>query len=177
MACANPHSLVMASRDGVFKSALRNADILAPDGAGIVMAARLLSLPIKERVSGSDFFLALSEATEKDGGLKYFFLGSTVTTLNLIEKRLAVDYPSIKICGTYSPSYKEEFDEHDNKVMIDLINKAKPDVLWVGMTAPKQEKWIFKNRDKLSVPFIAAVGQFLIFMLAQSKGPQRFGRN
>jgi N-acetylglucosaminyldiphosphoundecaprenol N-acetyl-beta-D-mannosaminyltransferase len=165
--------LVIASRDSVFKAALQNADILIPDGAGIVMAARVLHLPIKKRVTGTDFFLALSYAAENNGGLKYFFLGSTVAALDRIEKRLAVDYPSIKICGIYSPPYKEEFDEHDNEVMIDLINKAKPDVLWVGMTAPKQEKWIFKNRDKLSVPFTAAIGAVFDFYAETIKRPSQ----
>jgi len=171
MACANPHSLVVASKDNEFKIALQHADILVPDGVGIVLAAKILRLPIKERVAGSDFFLALSDAAEKNGGLKYFFLGSTDEVLDRIKERLAVDYPSIEICGTYSPPYKEEFDNHDNEVMIELINKAKPDVLWVGMTAPKQEKWIFKNRNKLSVPFSAAIGAVFDFYAGKVRRP------
>jgi N-acetylglucosaminyldiphosphoundecaprenol N-acetyl-beta-D-mannosaminyltransferase len=171
MACVNPHSLVVASKDGSFKAALQQADILIPDGAGIVLAARILRLPIRERIAGSDFFLALSDAAERNGGLKYFFLGSTNEVLERVQKRLATDYPSIRICGTYSPPYKEEFDDVDNKTMIDLINKAKPDVLWVGMTAPKQEKWIFRNRDKLSVPFVAAIGAVFDFYAGTVKRP------
>jgi N-acetylglucosaminyldiphosphoundecaprenol N-acetyl-beta-D-mannosaminyltransferase len=171
MACANPHSLVVASTDSEFNLALQHTDILVPDGAGIVLAAKILNLPIKERVAGSDFFLALSDVAEKDGGLKYFFLGSTNEVLDRIRTRLAIDYPSIEICGTYSPPYKDEFDDHDNEVMIDLINKAKPDVLWVGMTAPKQEKWIFKNKDKLAVPFAAAIGAVFDFYAETVKRP------
>lgn len=179
LACANPHSLVVASKDIEFKTALQHADILLPDGVGIVLAAKILGLPIKERVAGSDFFLALSDVAEKSGGLKYFFLGSTGEVLDRIKERLAVDYPSIEICGTYSPPYKEEFNNHDNEVMIELINKAKPDVLWVGMTAPKQEKWIFKNREKLSVPFSAAIGAVFDFYAGRVRRPsliwQRLG--
>jgi len=179
MACANPHSLVIASKDAAFKSSLQNADILLPDGAGIVLAARILCRPIKERVAGSDFFLGLSEVAEKEGQLKYFFLGSTQAVLERIQKRLAVDYPSIRLCGVYSPPYKEEFDDEDNKVMIDLINEARPDVLWVGMTAPKQEKWIFQNRNRLNVPFTAAIGAVFDFYAGSIERPserwQRLG--
>jgi N-acetylglucosaminyldiphosphoundecaprenol N-acetyl-beta-D-mannosaminyltransferase len=171
MACANPHSLVVASTDSAFKVALQSADILVPDGAGIVLAAKILNLPIKERVAGSEFFLTLSDMAEKNGGLKYFFLGSREDVLQRIRERLNAEYPSIEVCGTYSPPYKEEFDDDDNKTMIDLINKAKPDVLWVGMTAPKQEKWIFKNRDKLTVPFTAAIGAVFDFYAGTVKRP------
>jgi N-acetylglucosaminyldiphosphoundecaprenol N-acetyl-beta-D-mannosaminyltransferase len=171
LACANPHSLFIASRDDRFARALRNADILLPDGAGIVLAAKVLNLPIKERVAGSDFFLALSDAAEKNGGLRYFFLGSREDVLKRIRERMSVEYPSIEICGTYSPPYKEEFDDDDNELMTTLINKATPDVLWVGMTAPKQEKWIFKNRDKLSVPFMAAIGAVFDFYAGTVKRP------
>ncbi len=174
MACANPHSLVVAGSDDVFKAALKEADILLPDGAGIVIAAKMLNLPIKERVTGTDFFLALSDAAEKHGRFRYFFLGSREDVLKRICERLSIEYPSIEICGTYSPPYKDEFDDHDNEIMTDLINKAKPDVLWVGMTAPKQEKWIFKNRDKLSVPFAAAIGAVFDFYAGTIKRPSSF---
>jgi N-acetylglucosaminyldiphosphoundecaprenol N-acetyl-beta-D-mannosaminyltransferase len=179
LACANPHSLVTASKDSAFMLALQNADLLIPDGAGIVLAAKILNLPIQERIAGSDFFLALSDAAEKNRGLRYFFLGSREDVLKRICERLSREYPSVEVCGTFSPPYKEEFDDDDNKTMIDLINAAKPDVLWVGMTAPKQEKWIFKNREKLSVPFIAAIGAVFDFYAGTIKRPsplwQRLG--
>lgn len=171
MACVNPHSLVVASSDSALKAALQNADILIPDGTGIVMAARLLHLPIKERVAGSDFFLALSDTVEKSGGLKYFFLGSHEDVLKRICDRLNTEYPSIEVCGAYSPPYRDEFNEYENEAMINLINKAKPDVLWVGMTAPKQEKWIYKNKDRLAVPFIAAIGAVFDFYAGTVKRP------
>lgn len=171
MACVNPHSLVVASRDSLFDVALRKADILIPDGAGIVLASKILHLPIKERVAGNDFFLALSNIAEKDGGYRYFFLGSKSYVLKKIEEKMKIDYPLITICGAYSPPYKEMFDENDNKVIIDLINKACPDVLWVGMTAPKQEKWIFQNKGRLNVPFIGAIGAVFDFYSGTRKRP------
>lgn len=158
MACANPHSLYTADRDLQFQDALKGATILLPDGIGIVLAAKLLNFPLNTRIAGSEFFVSLSAHAEKYGGLKYFFLGSTSETLERIVERLKNEFPTIDVCGTYSPPYKNIFDDNDNKIMIDIINQAKPDVLWVGMTAPKQEKWIFQNKDILSVPFMAAIG-------------------
>ncbi|MBA4417639.1 MAG: acetylglucosaminyldiphospho-UDP acetyl-beta-D-mannosaminyltransferase [Syntrophus sp. (in: bacteria)] len=174
MACANPHSIVVASRDKEFQAALKSADILMPDGYGIALAAKMLGLPLKERVAGSEFFRAFTLLANKDGGLKYFFLGSTKHVLGLMVERLCREFPSIFVCGTYSPPFKEEFSEEDNKKMIDIINSAKPDVLWVGMTAPKQEKWIYQNRYILEVPFIGAIGAVFDFYAGTKQRPSIF---
>ena len=82
---------------------------------------------------------------------------------------MAVDYPNIRVTGTWSPPFKSEFTKHENQLMIDAINKAKPDVLWVGMTAPKQEKWIHQHRDQLDVKFIGAIGAVFDFYTGNVK--------
>lgn len=158
LACANPHSLVVASRDDAFRDALQAADLLVPDGAGISLAARVFNQPLPERVAGYDFFHRFSRLAEARGGLSYFFLGSSEEVLGRIATRLQRDFPAIRICGLHSPPFKAEFSPADDEAMVRLINQAKPDVLWVGMTAPKQEKWIYRNRHRLEVPFMAAVG-------------------
>ena len=71
--------------------------------------------------------------------------------LDLIVKRAAVDYPHLKVV-TYSPPYKPEFSDEDNKAIIDAINAANPDLLWIGMTAPKQEKWTYSHWNELNIP-------------------------
>lgn len=174
LACANPHSFVVASRDPVFKEALKNATLLVPDGAGILLASSALNLKLTERVAGFEFFAALSDRTSNRGGARYFFLGSSRRVLNLIENRLLREFPNITVCGTYSPPFKDEFSEFDNMQMIDAINQARPDVLWVGMTAPKQEKWIYQNKDKLNVPFIGAIGAVFDFYAGTKKRSSPF---
>ena len=174
MACANPHSLVVASCDSIFDNALKNADILLPDGTGIVLAAKILNVPIHERVAGSEFFNAFSENVSKNGGSKYFFLGSSKQVLDLIVTRLNSEYPNITVCGTYSPPFKEVFSGFENIRMIEAINQASPDVLWVGMTAPKQEKWIYQNKDKLEVSFIGAIGAVFDFYAGTKKRSSPF---
>ena len=163
VACTNPHSLVVARNDSFFSQSLRDADILLPDGIGIVLAAKILDIDLKDRVTGSDLFLGLSEKANNSGGLRYFFLGSTEEVLKKISERMSREYPHITICGMLSPPFKTEFSEADNSEMIEQINSARPDVLWVGMTAPKQEKWIYHNKDKLNVPLMGAIGAVFDF--------------
>lgn len=92
------------------------------------------------------------------------FMGSSQKVLDLIVKRAAVDYPHLKVV-TYSPPYKPEFSDEDNKAIIDAINAANPDLLWIGMTAPKQEKWTYFHWNELNihchVSTIGAVFEFL----------------
>ena len=77
-------------------------------------------------------------------------MGSSEKALALIRERAAVDYPNLEVV-TFSPPYKPEFSDEDNKQIIDAINDATPDLLWIGMTAPKQEKWVYVHRDSLNV--------------------------
>jgi N-acetylglucosaminyldiphosphoundecaprenol N-acetyl-beta-D-mannosaminyltransferase len=174
LACANPHSLVVAARDHLFRDALHNADMLIPDGAGIVIAARILNKPIHERVAGFELFKGLSDHVSQNGGARYFFLGSSMQVLDLIVTRLQREYPYITVCGIYSPPFTDVFSDSDNARMIEAINQAAPDVLWVGMTAPKQEKWIYQNRDTLKVPFIAAIGAVFDFYAGTRKRSSPF---
>lgn len=78
------------------------------------------------------------------------FMGSSEKVLSLIRKRAAVDYPNLEVV-TYSPPYKPEFSEEDSRAMILAINEANPDLLWIGMTAPKQEKWTYQHWDELNI--------------------------
>ena len=169
MACANPHSLVVASRDDKFRNALQNADLLLPDGSGIVLAARLLHNIEIEKVAGHDFFTGICKRAERYGKVKFFFLGSNEKVLSSIKSRMTKEFPNIEICGTYSPPYKDQFTKEENLDMVDAVNSASPDILWVGMTAPKQEKWLFDNYKMLNVPFAAAIGAVFDFYAGTKK--------
>ncbi|MCX6223923.1 MAG: WecB/TagA/CpsF family glycosyltransferase [Bacteroidia bacterium] len=163
LACFNPHSYAMTLKDEIFSRALKAADWLVPDGAGVVLASRLLGGAIQNRVTGSDVFACLHERLNATGGTNVFFLGSTEETMALIRQRMAHDYPNIKVAGTYSPPFKEIYSSAELDEMIKAVNTAAPDVLWVGMSAPKQEKWIYLNKDKLDVKFIGAIGAVFDF--------------
>ncbi len=163
LACMNPHSYVLAMDDAAFERALRAADWLIPDGAGIVLAAVLLGGGIRERVTGSDIFREVQEALDRSGGFSVFFLGATEATLGEIRCRVAQDYPHLRIAGTYSPPFKAEFSPADDRAMLTAINAARPDVLWVGLSAPKQEKWLHRHQGELNVRFAAGVGAVFDF--------------
>jgi N-acetylglucosaminyldiphosphoundecaprenol N-acetyl-beta-D-mannosaminyltransferase len=156
--CANPHTLEVAHTDNLFHEALKSSAFAVPDGIGIVFASRILGGVIRERVTGSDIFLGLSSQLNQVGGYRYFFLGSTEETLRKISMRMRTEFPNIHVAGTYSPPFQTEFSDEENRLMVEAINRAKPDVLWIGMTAPKQEKWIYLNRSELDVHCIGPVG-------------------
>lgn len=153
----NAHSYNTAPKDELFAEALCCGDFLIPDGASIVKACRWLkakSQP-KERIAGWDLFSfemkrLAGRCMREDVRGKVMFLGSSEKVLSLICHRAAVDYPNLEIV-TYSPPYKPEFTEEDNRAMIQAINDANPDLLWIGMTAPKQEKWTYKHWNELNI--------------------------
>lgn len=157
----NAHSFNTAQKDETFAGALHNGDYLIPDGASIVKACRWLKAKSQpqERIAGWDLFSFEMNALERKseelrvkGGkcLKVMFFGSSEKVLTLIRERAAADYPNLEVV-TYSPPYKPEFSEEDNKAMIKAINAANPDLLWIGMTAPKQEKWTYQHWDELDI--------------------------
>ena len=147
----NAHSYNTALKDKLFAEALQRGDALIPDGASIVMACRWLkakSQP-KERIAGWDLFVMEMERLNRKGG-KCFFMGSSEKVLGLIKERTKAVYPNITV-ETYSPPYKPEFSEEDNRAIIEAINRADPNLLWIGMTAPKQEKWTYTHWDELKI--------------------------
>lgn len=163
LACFNPHSYVLAAEDKVFSRALKDADWLVPDGAGVVLASRMLGGVIKERVTGSDVFASLNKKMNAAGTLRVFLLGSTDETLAIMVSKMAHDYPNVKVAGVYSPPFKDVYSSAEIREMIKAVNSAAPDVLWVGLSAPKQEKFVLENRARLNVHFIAAIGAVFDF--------------
>lgn len=147
----NAHSYNTALKDDFFAEALMKGDALIPDGASIVMACRKLkakSQP-KERIAGWDLFTMEMERLNRTGGT-CFFMGSSEKVLKLIREKGKTVYPNIRI-ETYSPPYKPEFSEAENREIIEAINQANPDLLWIGMTAPKQEKWAYRHWNELHI--------------------------
>lgn len=176
----NAFSYNNAQEDSLFAEALRNGDYLIPDGASIVKACRKIkakSQPI-ERIAGWDLFVfemnSLNERSRKamaDGGtkLKVMFMGSSEKVLSLIRERAAKDYPSLEV-ATYSPPYKPEFSEEDSNAIINAINSENPDLLWIGMTAPKQEKWTYSHWDKLNIHcHVGTIGAVFDFFAGTAK--------
>lgn len=168
----NPHSYCVAKKDKVFSEALRNAHYLIPDGAGIVLAAKILLGKNIPRIAGADMHQHLLEESQKHK-LRVFYLGASEKTLHLIKEKIAANYSAITV-DTYSPPYKETFTHEDNKMMQEQVNNFAPHILFVGMTAPKQEKWSYLNKDQLDVKIIASIGAVFDFYAGTIKRPGKF---
>lgn len=147
----NAHSYNIAQNDLLFARALSEGDYLLPDGASIVKACQWLKVKSrpKERIAGWDLFQFEMEKLNEKGG-KCFFMGSSEKVLSLIKEKASIVYPNILI-ESYSPPYKPVFSKEDNDAIICAINLSNPDLLWIGMTAPKQEKWTYSHWTELDV--------------------------
>ena len=182
----NAHSFTVAKNDKQFAEALKNGDYLVPDGASIIKACKLLkanSQP-KERIAGWDLFSFEMENLERKSEkikvnseklgcafkkLSVMFMGSSEKVLSLIRERAAVDNPNLDII-TYSPPYKSEFSDEDNAAIIKAINEANPDLLWIGMTAPKQEKWTYQHWKELNIHcHVGTIGAVFDFYAGTAK--------
>jgi N-acetylglucosaminyldiphosphoundecaprenol N-acetyl-beta-D-mannosaminyltransferase len=152
----NTHSFNVALNDKPFFDALINSDILLPDGIGVVFALWLFQGEKIKKIAGYDLLIYELQQLDKIKG-KCFFMGSTETVLHLIEQRVSRDFPNIKV-GTFSPPYKDKFSNEDSSSMIKAVNDFQPNVLFVGMTAPKQEKWAYEHFKELNVSHVDCIG-------------------
>ena len=164
----NAHSFNVTQKDVAFAEALQKSDVLLPDGISVVWAAKFLALSGKQReisvnekkgvtdkslkkIAGEDlFYYEMNRLNTAENQQKKiaFFLGSSELTLQKIKERSKIEFPKVEVF-TYSPPYKPEFTEADNAAMYAAIHSVQPDVLFVGMTAPKQEKWAYNAmKDK-----------------------------
>jgi len=147
------------------------------DGAGLLLVGRLRGIVFPDRIAGPDLVPRLSDALARGGGARYFFLGSTEEVLAKIEANVARSWPSIRVVGTLSPPFRETSDEEE-AAQVAAINAARPDVLWVGMTAPKQELWVARNRHRLEVPLVGSVGAAFDYLAGtKTRGPLWFRKH
>lgn len=153
----NAFSYNNARKDKLFAEALTNGDVLIPDGISIVHACHFLNAKSKpeERIAGWDLFYFEMQKAEREaiasGKRKaVMFMGSSPKVLKLIVENAHEIYPHLDIV-TYSPPYKPEFSDGDNAMIITAINDCNPDLLWIGMTAPKQEKWAYQHWEELNI--------------------------
>lgn len=157
----NAHSFNLIEDNDDFKEALLNSDVILPDGISIVWAKRFLDGTGLKKIAGADLFNWEMQRLNALNGT-CFFLGSTDSTLERIKSRAAQEFSNVKVY-TYAPPFKKEFDEADNLSMQAAINAVKPDVLFVGMTAPKQEIWAYQHKELLNCGHICCIGAVFDF--------------
>ena len=184
----NAHSFNVAQKDAFFAKSLTECDYLIPDGISIVKACQWLNAKSKpkERISGWSLFMHEMELLEQEtiqvgrnaNKPKVMFVGSSDRVLQLIQERASKDFPHIEVV-TYSPPFKRKFSDEDNNAIIQAINDANPDLLWIGMTAPKQEKWVFKHWEELNINcHVGTIGAVFDFYAGTAKrAPQWWQRH
>ena len=169
-ACANPHSLVVARDDPEFRAALLAADAVVADGVGCMWASVIAGVSVGPRITGFDYFLAVMATLDRYHG-KAFFFGSRDSVLHQLSARIARDFPNVTI-ASLSPPFGP-WSAEENQRMVATIRSFEPDALWVGMTAPKQEKWVEANARDLGVPVIGSIGAvFDYYAGATQRAPQ-----
>jgi len=152
----SPNSYGISTKDNEFAQALKTSDYLILDGVYFAFASLLLQGKNIKRNQGFDVFYHFIKRLNEQKG-KVFFLGSSESTLQKIKERAKIDFPDICV-KCYSPPFKPAFSEEENAMMVDKINTFQPDILFVGMTCPKQEKWAIKHREQLKSGLAICIG-------------------
>ena len=152
----SPNNYSLALKDEKFRRVLQNTDFLMLDGVYFALASIFLLGKNIKKNQGPDVYKHFIARLDEISG-KAFFLGSSETVLQKIKDRIKREYPNVEV-ATCSPPFKKEFSEDENAEMVSRINEFQPDIVFVGMTAPKQEKWSFDHREKLKAGLIISIG-------------------
>lgn len=152
----NPHSVMLCGRDDDMRRATQAAGLTLPDGAGIILAANILGYEHQGRVTGPTLMLKLCDWGRQHGYRHYFYGGAEGVGETLIE-RLIEQFPGMEVAGSFCPPFRELTGSEDEEI-VGRINAAKPDVVWVGLGAPKQEKWMADHLGRIEVPAMIGVG-------------------
>lgn len=153
----NVNHVVTYRRDAGFREAYADAALVVADGMPLVWSSRFLGTPLKQRVAGSDLFLRTCELAERKG-YRLFFLGGRLGAASGAAARLRERHPDIRIVGHYCPPFGFEKDRAENDRIVRMIREAQPDLLFVGVGSPKQEKWIREHGSACGVPATLAIG-------------------
>ena len=174
----NVDHVVKLQNDPLFRKIYDSAALVIADGMPLVWASRLLGKPLKERVTGADLFPKVCELSAQKG-YAVFLLGANEGVAARAAQILRQSYPGLNICGTYSPSYGFEKNDLENVAILEMLASARPDILFVGVGAPKQEKWIYQYRDHYTIPVSLGVGASFDFVAGTLKRApawmQKFG--
>jgi N-acetylglucosaminyldiphosphoundecaprenol N-acetyl-beta-D-mannosaminyltransferase len=161
---ANAAKLVKAQKDSELLQALRTSSLVTADGISIVMGARMLGVRLLERVTGSEHFVPFACELAARKGYSVFFLGAGPGVAEKASLMLKQKWPGLKVVGTYSPAYNILSDGAEMERSIRIVKEASPDILFVALGTPKQEKWMSRNLEKLGVPVTIGVGATLDFI-------------
>lgn len=161
---ANAAKLVKAQKDSELLQVLRTSNLVTADGISIVIGAKMMGVKLRERITGSEHLVPFSCELASRKGYSVFFLGAGPGVAEKASVVLKQQFPGLKIAGTYSPSYDILRDQTETERSIQIVKEASPDILFVALGTPKQEKWISRNMGRLGVPVTIGVGATFDFI-------------
>jgi len=171
--CVTPaHGVMDCWENPDLRCTFNASGLTTPDGMSIVWILKLLGYRHVERVYGPDLMLAVCERSMEEGWSHYFYGGAPTVPETLAEK-LADRFPDLQIVGTYSPPFRPLSPQEDREI-IHMINAANPDIVWVGLSTPKQERWMAAHLEKLNVPVLIGVGAAFDFLSGRKKQAPRW---
>jgi len=150
------HGVVESNRDPALRQIHEQAGLVTPDGMPLVWLAHAVGEAHVERVYGPDLMNAVCAASVKRGWRHYFF-GGAPGVADTLARRLGARFDGLQICGTYSPPFRPLTDAEDH-ALVARINAAGPDIVWVGLSTPKQERWMAAHVGRLDAPALVGVG-------------------
>jgi N-acetylglucosaminyldiphosphoundecaprenol N-acetyl-beta-D-mannosaminyltransferase len=164
---AGMHGIMEARHNAEFKRALAEADLVVPDGMPLIWIGRFQGHVLSRRVYGPELMLEFCRGSALEGW-RHFLYGGESGVPERLAKFLTEACPGIRIAGAYSPPFRPPTTEED-AVIVEMINQADADVLWVGLSTPKQELWMHQHRQQLRVPVIVGVGAAFDFLTSRKK--------
>jgi N-acetylglucosaminyldiphosphoundecaprenol N-acetyl-beta-D-mannosaminyltransferase len=166
------HGLMESQRDAELRRIHNAAGLVTPDGMPLVWLSRLTGFRYVERVYGPDLMLAVCERAAQQG-YRHFFYGGAAGVVDQLAIRLQARFAGLQIAGTYSPPFRPLTSDEDQQI-IEEINAVQPDIVWVGISTPKQERWMADHVGKLSAPVLIGVGAAFDFHAGLKKQAPRW---
>jgi N-acetylglucosaminyldiphosphoundecaprenol N-acetyl-beta-D-mannosaminyltransferase len=156
VAMMNPHSVLLCRRTPEMPDAIKRAGLVLPDGTGTIWASNILGYEHRGRVTGPKLMLKICD-WGREKGLRHFFYGGKEGIADKLTANLSSKYPRLQVAGTYSPPFRQLSHEED-RIITDKINSTRPDIIWVGLGAPKQEKWMADHLGRVNAAAMIGVG-------------------
>jgi len=156
------HGVIESQRDAQLRDIHNKAGLVAPDGMPLVFMAHRLGFPAVTRVYGPELMKRLTERS-RSTGYRQFYFGGGQGLADRLADRLQRQYPGLNVVGTWSPPFTAPTSEEDDAI-VERINAARPDILWVGLSTPKQEVWMASHIGRLNVPVLIGVGAAFDFL-------------
>jgi N-acetylglucosaminyldiphosphoundecaprenol N-acetyl-beta-D-mannosaminyltransferase len=167
---------VMLREHRQLQEAYRRADLVVADGWPLVMASRLLRRRLPARVAGSDFVPAIFSRARASRSLTVFLLGAGPGVAKRAAEQIHVNWPAVQVVGTYSPPMGFEHDQEENLEILARIAAARPDLLVIGLGAPKQELWVNNHRDQIHARAAICAGATIDFLAGEKRRAPRWVR-